>query len=143
MPPQILRFCLTLVLSFTVAVARANADVVVIVSAKNPVTSLTTEQAARIFLGKTEVFPNDSPALPIDHVEGSAIKDEFYAKVTHKSASQLTAYWAKVIFTGEGRPPKLLEGNVAIRKAVANDPSAIGYIDKNAIDSSVKVILVP
>lgn len=123
--------------------ANACADVVVIVSAKNPVTSLTPEQVTKIFLGKVDTFPDDRDAHPIDQAEGSAIKDDFYSKVAHKSPSQLTAYWAKIIFAGDGRLPKQMEGNVAIRKAVAKNPNAIGYIDKSAVDNSVRVILEP
>ncbi len=36
-----------------------------------------------------------------------------------------------------------LESNVAVRKAVAKNPNAIGYIDKSAVDRSVRVILEP
>ena len=144
-PLGMIRNCLTLPLllaTSTVAVY-AHADVVVIVSAKSHITSLTAEQTARIFLGKANSFPDDSVAVPIDQVEGSAIRDEFYSKVVHKNSSQLSAYWAKVIFTGDGRPPEKLESNVAVRKAVAKNPKVIGYIDKSAVDKSVRVILAP
>jgi len=121
----------------------ARAEVVVIVSSKSSVTSLNAEQTTRIFLGKVVTFPNEQPAFPIDQPEGSQARDEFYAKVAHKSSSQLTAYWAKVIFTGDGRPPKLISGDVAVRRAVANDPNAIGYIDQKALNRSVRVVLKP
>lgn len=140
-------FCNGLVLSLFLAVsmfaASASADVVVVVSARSAVTRLTAEQVTRIFLGKTETLPNGGHAIPIDQAEGNTIRDEFYSKVANKSSSQVTAYWAKIIFTGDGHPPKLLEGNMAVRKAVADNPSAIGYIDKSAVDSSVRVILAP
>jgi len=144
-PLEIIRNCLTLplLLAMSTVTARAHADVVVIVSAKSPITSLTAEQTARIFLGKVSNFPDDGDVVPIDQAEGSAIRDEFYSKVVHKNSSQLSAYWAKVIFTGDGRPPEKLESNVAVRKAVANNPNAIGYIDKNAVNRSVRVILAP
>lgn len=140
-------FCNSLILTLLVAVAAfvasAHAEVVVVVSSKSSVKSLTSEQTTKIFLGKVVTFPNGQPAFPIDQPEGSAIRDEFYSKVVHKNPSQLTAYWAKVIFTGDGRPPKLLADNVAVRKAVAGDPNAIGYIDKSAVNRSVRVVLKP
>ena len=143
-PLEILRNCLKLLLlAMSTVTASAHADVVVIVSAKSPITSITAEQTARIFLGKVNTFPDDGDAFPVDQAEGSAIRDEFYSKVVHKSSSQLSAYWAKVIFTGDGRPPEILESNVAVRKAVAKNPHAIGYIDKSAVDKSVRVILAP
>lgn len=144
-PQTTFRNCLTLPLFLAVSMiaASAYADVVVVVSASSSVTHLTAEQTAKIFLGKTDTFPNDGNAFPVDQPEGSAIKDEFYSKIVRKSSSQLTAYWAKVIFTGDGHPPKLLENNEAVRNAIANNPNAIGYIDKSAVDSSVRVILSP
>lgn len=123
--------------------ASANADVVVVVSAESAVTRLSAEQTTRIFLGKVTTFPNGTDAVPIDQVERNPVRDEFYSRVANKSSSQLAAYWAKIIFTGDGNPPKQMEGNESVKKAVARNPNAIGYIDKNAVDSSVRVILVP
>lgn len=132
-----------LALPLFLVAASASADVVVIVSANSTITRLTPEQATRIFLGKTDSFPNGSHAIPVDQAEGNAARDEFYSKVANKNSAQLTAYWAKIIFTGDGRPPKLLGGNIAVKNAVADSPNAIGYIDKSAVDSSVRVVLEP
>jgi len=137
------RLILPLLLVLATYAAGARADVVVVVSSKSPIKSLTAEQITKIFLGKTVTFPNGKTASPIDQPEGSAVRDEFYAKVAHKSPSQLTAYWAKIIFTGDGRPPRLLADNVAVIKAIASNPSAIGYIDKRAVNRSVRVVLTP
>lgn len=134
---------LALMLAAAMVIFDARADVVVVVSAKSQVKSLTTEQAAKIFLGKVVNFPNGLAAFPLDLPEGNAIRDEFYAKVAHKNPSQLTAYWAKVIFTGDGRPPKLMPDSLAVRKAVASNPNAIAYIEKSAVNRSVRIVLVP
>lgn len=123
--------------------ASASADVVVVVSARSSVTHLGQDHVAKIFLGKINTYPGGGNAVPVDQPEGSVARDEFYFKVVHKSAAQLTAYWAKVIFAGDGYPPRLLDGNTAVRRSVANNPYAIGYIDKSALDSSVRVILEP
>lgn len=121
----------------------AAADVVVIVSAKSPVMSLSADQVTKIFLGKSTSFPNREPAYPIDQPQGSATRDAFYARVVHKDAAQLAAYWAKIIFTGEGRPPKLVADNKAVVKTIADNPDAIGYIDSSALNHSVRAVLVP
>jgi ABC-type phosphate transport system substrate-binding protein len=133
----------TLLLAALTATISAHAEVVVVVSSKSSVTSLTAEQTAKIFLGKVVTFPNGKAAFPIDQPEGSGIRDEFYSKVAHKNSSQLTAYWAKIIFTGDGRPPKRIAGDISVRKAIASDPNAIGYIDKKALNRSVRVVLKP
>jgi ABC-type phosphate transport system substrate-binding protein len=138
-----IRNYLALPLFLAMLAASAHAEVVVIVSAKSNVTSLTAEQTARIFLGKTTRFPNGDPAFPIDQAESRAVRDEFYSKVAHKDATQLSAYWAKVIFTGQGRPPIELKGNLTIRSVVAKNKSAIGYIEKRYVNRSVRIVLEP
>jgi ABC-type phosphate transport system substrate-binding protein len=139
--PKIVRNRLTLALILSMIAASAHAEVVVIVSAQSPVTSLTAEQTARIFLGKASTFPDDGVAYPIDQAEGSVARNEFYAKVVHKNPTQLSAYWARVIFTGNGQPPVALEGNLTVRSVVAKNRNAIGYIDKRYLNRSVRVVL--
>lgn len=81
-------------------------DVVVVVSSRCPVTTLSTNQVADLFLGKTSTFPDGSQAIPIDQAEGASARDAFYAKFTGRSAAQVKAHWSKIIFTGRGQPPR-------------------------------------
>ncbi len=131
---------------FTAAISAATgatAEVVVVVSAKSPVSKLTPAQVARIFLAKASTFPGDGIAVPLDQAEGAPVRNEFYSKVTGKDPSQLKAYWSKLIFTGDGQPPRVVSGDEQVKRALANDPNAIGYIDVGAVDGSVKVLLRP
>ncbi len=125
-----------LALAMATAALPAAAETVVIVSAKNPASRMFSEQAAQFFLGKSTMF------TPIDQAEGSAIRNEFYKKVADKDAGQVKALWSKLVFTGKATAePKEFKSNAEVKKAVADDPKAIGYIDKSAVDDSVKVIL--
>lgn len=45
------------------------------------------------------------------------------------------------MFTGKGQAPIILQDAAAVKKAVISDPKAIGYIDKAAVDGSVKVVM--
>ena len=121
--------------------ARAE-DVVAVVSSKNSVTSLTTAQVADIFLGKSSRFPDGSQAMPIDQPEDSPARDRFYAQVTGKSAAQVKAYWSKIIFTGRGQPPVQASNGAEVKKMIAQNPSAIGYIEPALVDDSVRVVAV-
>lgn len=112
-----------------------SAETVVIVSQKNPATRMFSEQAAQFFLGKSNLF------TPVDQAEGSPIRADFYHKVADKDPAQVKALWSKLVFTGKATPPKEYAGNAEVKKAVAADPKAIGYIDKSAVDDTVKVIL--
>ncbi len=128
-------------LMFLAAVsAPAYADVVVVVSSKSAVATLTAEQISDLFLGKAATFPGGAAATPIDQAEGAAPREEFYTKVVGKSATQVKAYWSKLIFSGKGQPPKEVADNAAVKKQLADNPGAIGYIDKSAVDGTVKVV---
>jgi len=113
----------------------ASAEIVVIVSKQNPATRMFSEQASQFFLGKSNLF------TPVDQADGSAIRNEFYKKVADKDAAQVKALWSKLVFTGKATPPKEFPNSADVKKAVAADPKAIGYIDKSAVDDTVKVIL--
>jgi ABC-type phosphate transport system substrate-binding protein len=117
-----------------------NADVVAVVSAKNLIATLDKSQLADIFLGKTNRFPNGVQAVPIDQAEGSAVRDEFYGKVVGKTASQIKAYWSKIIFTGRGQPPPSVSNDIEMKKRISENPIAIGYIDRSLVDNSVRVV---
>lgn len=118
------------------------ADLVVIVSARSPVTSLRADQVADIFLAEANRFPDGSEAAAIDQAIGSPLRDEFYQKVAHRTPALMKAYWTKMIFTGRGQPPREAAGNAAVRKLVAENPGLIGYIDRSALDATVKPVLV-
>jgi ABC-type phosphate transport system substrate-binding protein len=116
-------------------------EVVAVVSAKNPVTALSKNQVVDIFLGKANRFPDGTPAVPIDQIEGSAARDEFYATFVGKSAAQIKAHWSKIIFTGRGQPPMAVSNGIEVKKHLVETPSAIGYIEKTLVDGSVKILL--
>jgi ABC-type phosphate transport system substrate-binding protein len=123
-------------LAFGVAFAgTASADVVIIVSAKNAKSTMTKDEVADVYLGK------DNSLAPIDLPESAELRNEFYTKVTGKDASQVKAVWARLIFTGKATPPKSGDSPADVKSKVAASDKAIGYVDKSAVDASVKVVL--
>lgn len=128
-------------LAWSLGASVVAADVVAVVSARNPVTTLTKNQVVDIFLGKTSRFPDGSQAVPIDQIEGSDARDEFYARFADKSGAQVKAHWSKIIFTGRGQPPRGVSDSIEVKKLVVENPNAIGYIEQNLVDGSVKVLL--
>lgn len=110
--------------------ANSSAEVVVIVhpAAASP----TKEQVADVYLGKSLAY------TPIDHAEEAPIRAEFYLKATGRDLAQVKSAWSRVVFTGRGQPPREAIDAAAVKRAVANNPKAIGYIEKSALDVSVK-----
>ena len=135
------RLSIALGLLLGLSVCSAVAEVVVVVSAKCPVTALTREQVVDIFLGKANRFPDGNRAVPIDRLEGSALRDEFYLKFAVRSPAQVKAHWSKIIFTGRGQPPQEIANAGDMKKLLAENPCAICYMEQNLLDASVKVLL--
>ena len=112
----------------------ALAEVVVVVNPKAAESTLGKEQVAQFFLGRSTAM------TPIDQPDGTPLRAEFYKKVTDKDASQVKALWSKLVFTGKATMPKEVADSAAVKAAVAANPKAIGYIDKSAVDATVKVV---
>ncbi len=113
------------------------ADPEVIVVIENPkAPPLTKEQIADLFLGKNQGMK------PLDQPNSAPVKAIFYQKVSGHDLSQVKATWARLIFTGKAQPPKEVSDGTAVKKVVASDPKAVGYIEKSELDPSVKVVLL-
>ena len=115
----------------------AAAEVVAVVSSKSAVTSLTVNQLADIYLGRSGRFPDGTPAIPCDLAEDSPLREEFYTKLIGKSPAQIKAHWAKLIFTGRGQPPRAVATSEDAKRLVVETPNVICYIDKRHVDRSV------
>ncbi len=118
----------------------AEDSMVVVVNVKNPVTKMSSDEVSQLFMGQSEFFPGGSPATAIDLTESSPQRTEFDAKVLGKTPTQLHAYWSKMVFTGKGKPLKEMASSKEVKDFLAKNPNAIGYIEKSAVDSSVKIV---
>lgn len=123
------------------AAVALKAQVVVIISAQNPISRLEPSQISEIFLGQTKTFFTGGMAVPLDQPEGSAIRKTFYEKLTGKNPAQLKAYWSRLTFSGTAQPPASLANDQAVVKEVASNPKYIGYVDKSAVNPSVKIVM--
>jgi ABC-type phosphate transport system substrate-binding protein len=125
---------LSVLILVILAGARVQADEIVVIV--NPAAApISKEQIADLYLGRSTAW------TPIDQAVGSGIYVEFYKKATGRDSAQVKAIWSRILFTGRGLPPKQLPDSAAVKKAVAANPKALGYIEKSAVDASVKVVL--
>jgi ABC-type phosphate transport system substrate-binding protein len=122
--------------------ATAAGELVVVVSAHSAITTLRAEQVADIFLSEATRFPDGGEVVALDLPIGSPLRDDFYLKVANRTPALMKAYWTKKIFTGRGQPPRELPNSMAVRKLVADNPTLIGYIERSALDASVRPVLV-
>jgi ABC-type phosphate transport system substrate-binding protein len=127
---------LSIIVTSQLLITAAHADPEIAVIGNSAAPSLTKDQVADLFLGKNKSLK------PVDLPASSPAKAEFYQKVSGHDLSQVKATWSRLLFTGQAQPPKELPDAAAVKKAVAADPKAVGYIAKSDVDSTVKVVLV-
>lgn len=117
----------------------AVASIVVIFHPSNT-NNVDAKQIRSMYLAKTHVFPDGEKVTPLDVADESEVKKIFSKKVLRKSPSSLNSYWSRMIFSAKGKPPKALSMS-GVKARVAIDKNAMGYIDSELVDDSVKVIL--
>jgi hypothetical protein len=128
-----LRLGVTLMLMLAAPMMAMASDIVVVMGVG--AVPLTHDQLADIYLGRSSVLK------PLDLPESNTLRDAFYKKALDRDAAQIKAVWSRLIFTGQGQPPKQLPDAAAIKKAVAADLKLVGYIDKSDADATVKIVL--
>ena len=136
---------LTVVLLCTVAlapVARAEDEgFQIIISEKNPVSSLAVTDVQLMFLKSIPLWPKGMKVRPVDLPVGSTVRQAFSRKVMGKDASAVCAYWDHQVFTGDSVPPTVLPDDKAVVAFVAENPGAIGYVSVSAnLQGPVKAI---
>jgi len=116
------------------------AQVAVVAGAKSDIPNLTKDQVAALYTGSAFSLPNGAGATLLDQSDSNDVRKLFYSKITDKSASQIKSTWSRLTFSGKATPPKELGTSADVKKQVGANPNAIGYIEKSAVDSSVKVL---
>lgn len=97
--------------------------------------SLTQKEVADLYLGRTR------GKTLLDQPESSDLYADFYRQATGRSVAQVKSTWARLVFSGSAQLPEQLPNSAAVKQAVADNQNAVGYIEKSAVDSSVKVLL--
>jgi ABC-type phosphate transport system substrate-binding protein len=121
--------------------AAASAQVAVVAASGSPIGNLTPDQAAALYLGKLDKLPGVGSVLLVDQAESAAVRDIFYSKATGKTPAQVKAIWTRLVFSGKAQLPKEAPNSAEVKKLLAAHPDAVGYIEKSAVDGSVKVLL--
>jgi ABC-type phosphate transport system substrate-binding protein len=126
--------------ALTLASQAAMADIVVIASAKSPLTSVNAEQVEALYMGRTQSLPSGANASLTSLPDSSPVFERFHQRIAGKTPAQVKAIWARLTFTGKATPPRTMQSADDVKRFVASNPNALGYIEKSAVDASVRVV---
>lgn len=121
------------------AAPSAQAQISVIVS-KATTVKVTKSEVKEIYTGTKLKWANGNKIQVVDQPETATGKN-FYALVIGKSFNQTRTQWAKLLLSGQANAPLRYPSDKTVKKAVAGNPNAIGYVATGALDDTVQEIL--
>ena len=93
-----------------------------------------------VYLKQRRYWDDGSPIVPVNRESGSHEREVFSTRVLRMTAARLAIYWNERYFEGT-LPPITLSSNIAVKRYVAHERSAVGYVPPEEVDASVKVVL--
>jgi ABC-type phosphate transport system substrate-binding protein len=118
-------------------------DVVVVVHASNPTTTMTASEVSTLFLKRVTRWSSGERVEPIDQPSESSVRERFSTAIHGRDVAWVESYWNKMIFSGRASPPPKANNDRAVLSFVATNREAIGYVSRDtSLPSNVKAIAI-
>jgi hypothetical protein len=101
---------------------------------------LSVEEVAQIYLRRKRFWDDGAAIVPLNLPSGTPLRARFSERVLYQTEPRLADYWNQQYFYGI-LPPATLASTEAVRRYVASDPNAIGYVPASEVDGSVRIVL--
>ncbi len=121
-------------------VPAAAAEPVVIVHPDSGVQSLTRDDVINIFMGRQKRLPSGIVALPVEQARPAATRARFYQLLVKKDLPDISAYWARLLYSGQAQPPRQADSAEEVLELVSQNRGAIGVVDGAQADRRVRVV---
>ena len=121
--------------------ALAESEYIVIVHPKSTLENITSQSLKNLFLSKTRYLPDGSRAY-VAEANINELKNDFYKDIAKKSELELRAYWATMIFSGNGKPPRQFQSSIEVCQYIKETPGSIAYVQRDSLLDGVKVLKV-
>ena len=96
---------------------------------------------SKIYRGEARTWPDGGGVTAYDLPEDNLLREDFDGTFVGKSEKALLALWSQNALTGKALPPKVATSDEDVKKAVAANKHAIGYIQARNLDDTVKAAL--
>ncbi len=103
-------------------------------------TELSPDEVAQIYLRRKRFWDDGTAIVPLNLPSQVPLRMRFSQLVLNQTGPRLADYWNRLYFDGI-LPPATLASTEAVRRYVASDPNAIGYVPVAEVDGSVRVIM--
>ncbi|MFQ5462657.1 MAG: hypothetical protein ACE5E5_08530 [Phycisphaerae bacterium] len=116
--------------------------IVVVVSSKNPIKTLTPAELARIFLRQQTQWPNGWAITVFVRPMKAPIRQRFSQIVLHKKPEALHEYWLNLKLTRGLKPPKVLRSAMLVKRYLERVKGGIAYLYEDEVDETVRVVTI-
>ncbi|MFN3714385.1 MAG: hypothetical protein ACK4SX_12070 [Alcanivoracaceae bacterium] len=117
----------------------SQAEIVVVTGSQSKLSSLTENEVRQLFSGQLRTLSGQR-VQPLDLPNVNRHREEFYRKLLGRSPDQMRAYWTRLIFTGQGQPPREISGAQELSTLVGSSPEYIGYLPASEVSDKVRVL---
>ncbi|MFQ5501111.1 MAG: hypothetical protein ACE5EQ_02295 [Phycisphaerae bacterium] len=114
--------------------------IAVVVSPKNPITTVSSRDLHRIFLRQKTKWPNHWKITVYDQHTKNPIRTEFSRRILGKTPAQLKEYWLNLKLTRGLKPSKTCRSPRLVKQYLKRVKGGIGYLYEDEVDKTVKVI---
>lgn len=118
----------------------ASRPILVIVGKRAVINSLSRDDLRLIFQTKRKYWPDGSTVIPFNLPPEAPVRRAFDSAVLGLEPNLVAHYWIDRRVRGGDRPPNTAPSSAMLVKIVNALPGAIGYVDAESIDASVKVV---
>jgi ABC-type phosphate transport system substrate-binding protein len=133
------RFMLVLALLLLAPARAGERDPIAVIVHPERRAALSIDDVAQIYLRRKRFWSDGSPVVPLNLSSTDPLRKRFSRVVLRQDAQRLAEYWNRQYFYGVF-PPATLASAEAMRRYVAADPNAIGYVPSSLVDDSVRIL---
>lgn len=114
--------------------AESVSDPVIILNPSNTNQALERKTLRAVFGMRTSIWPDGVPVEVFVLPDSDPLHIEFSDKILGMLPYNLRRRWDRLIFSGTGRAPTVVESQEQMMEQVLETPGAIGYIDQSNIE---------
>ena len=114
------------------------ADILIIANPELAVERMAAQDVKRLYLGQ-QVLVGHTALVPAI-LSKEPLNELFARRFLDRTASQLTTYWRRQLYSGKGLPPKAFDRQQDIVLFVRTTPGAIGFVGPTAVTEGVRIV---
>jgi len=138
------RAALFLLAGTALAASPAAGDVAIVVHPDNPVSRLSATELGDILRLDRRYWSANRPIYLVLQQSGRPEKRVVLERVYRmKDSAELKRFWLAKLYRGEiATFPRVATSNAAVLRLVASSSGAVGFVDADTVDNSVRVVSI-